>query len=682
MALSVIVIPGDGVTKQFSIPFSLGYLGNTEFVTCRVGSEVDGTGAPVYRNLTFLSDETVVVSGAAPGVGVPVRFERTVPRNELLVNYEDDAIINEENMNTSQLQLIMLVQEIADGRFSQFQTNVDMAGNRFTNMGNPVNAQDGATKFYVDASYGSNLANLNATLAARDEAIAARNQANTAAAGAKTSETNAKTSETNAATSRTQAANSASAAATSRTNALTSENNSKANENASAVSAAAALASQNAAKTSETNAKTSETNAKNSEAGVTSSANAAAASATAANTSATNAATSATNASTSASSASSANTAARLRRDQAQLWAQAPQNQQIDDGTNPVGYSAYHWSKIAEQAAGGGVSSWIGLAGSITKAQAEEALSTFGTRLNLTASINLPTVAAADMANGDMWMDPTTGLFLRYAGVTRYVWDDRRMGPLPSNAVADAGTETTTRPWSSALVRRNVMAAPVSSAVQSALDMKLDKTGGAMAGGLTFGASTVTNPPDLSRHLALYGTTYGFSVTGSSFNSVSQANWQWVSHTGVVRMSLSSTGILDVPGGITTPKPATGDNSNRVATTSFVAETIAENVPVLYNSFPAEITIATGTIRTPNPTKAVEVTAQFTAVSNVPSYLRLRAGTSTVVANNPFVTSGYSPNGSAMGSFTFVVPPNGNYSLDASQVPIAGNIRVFERTLG
>lgn len=218
MALSVIVIPGNGVTKQFSIPFSLGYLENPSFVTCRVGNEVDGTGAPVYRNLTFLSGETVVVSGAAPGVGVPVRFERTVPRDELLVNYEDDAIINEENMNTSQLQLIMLVQEIADGRFTQFQSNVDLAGNRFTNMGDPIDAQDGATKAYVDLRYSSNLETLNATIVARDAAIAARNQASTFA-------TNSSTSATNSANSATASATSASTSAARATDAFNYRNN-------------------------------------------------------------------------------------------------------------------------------------------------------------------------------------------------------------------------------------------------------------------------------------------------------------------------------------------------------------------------------------------------------------------------------------------------------------------------
>jgi len=114
MALSVIVVPGDGVTTQFSIPFALGYINQSD-ITCRVGTEVDGLGNPLYRTLTFMTADTVQVSGTPAGVGVPVTFRRTVTRNQLLVDWENGTVMEETNMNIAQKQALMLVHEVLMG---------------------------------------------------------------------------------------------------------------------------------------------------------------------------------------------------------------------------------------------------------------------------------------------------------------------------------------------------------------------------------------------------------------------------------------------------------------------------------------------------------------------------------------------------------------------------------------
>ncbi|PHS22129.1 MAG: hypothetical protein COA84_13185 [Robiginitomaculum sp.] len=46
-------------------------------------------------------------------------------------------------------------------------------------------------------------------------------------------------------------------------------------------------------------------------------------------------------------------------------------------------------------------------------------------------------------------------------------------------------------------------------------------SGDTMTNGLAFGASVVVSPQDLTRHLSLYGTIYGFSITNSTLNHVS-----------------------------------------------------------------------------------------------------------------------------------------------------------------
>ena len=55
MANSVVTATGDGVTVQYTLNFTLGIL-RRDYVTCRVGSEVDGAGDPVYRTLEWVSD--------------------------------------------------------------------------------------------------------------------------------------------------------------------------------------------------------------------------------------------------------------------------------------------------------------------------------------------------------------------------------------------------------------------------------------------------------------------------------------------------------------------------------------------------------------------------------------------------------------------------------------------------
>jgi glucan-binding YG repeat protein len=160
-------------------------------------------------------------------------------------------------------------------------SDLDAGSNRIINVTNPTDAQDAATKNFVETGATSQV------VAATAQATAAAASATAAAASesaAATSESNAGTSESNAAASATAASASESAAATSESNAAASESNAASSATASAASATAAAASESAAATSESNAassasaaSTSETNAASS---ATSAANSAAAAAT------------------------------------------------------------------------------------------------------------------------------------------------------------------------------------------------------------------------------------------------------------------------------------------------------------------------------------------------------------------------------------------------------------------
>lgn len=59
--------------------------------------------------------------------------------------------------------------------------------------------------------------------------------------------------------------------------------------------------------------------------------------------------------------------------------------------------------------------------------------------------------------------------------------------------------------------------------VDTANGLKVTKTGDSMSGALTFGSSVASSRQDLSKHIALYGSTYGFSITGGSLNHICDA---------------------------------------------------------------------------------------------------------------------------------------------------------------
>lgn len=204
MALSRVVAIGDGVTNTFVVNFALGYI-KQEDVTCRVGDEADGLGDPIYRTITFNTPSLLTISGVTPGVGERVVFERSVEREQLLVDYEDTAIINEENMNLSQKQALMLVHEILDGRFDSFDDNLDMGGFKITNLGTPTLPSDAVTKLYVDSIAGNNESSLAAAQAAAAASAASAAQSASSASGASTSANNANISAVNAAADRTLA---------------------------------------------------------------------------------------------------------------------------------------------------------------------------------------------------------------------------------------------------------------------------------------------------------------------------------------------------------------------------------------------------------------------------------------------------------------------------------------------
>ncbi|MGX9389619.1 phage tail fiber domain-containing protein [Nitrobacteraceae bacterium UC4449_H16] len=176
MAYSRVIAIGDGSTTQFAVNFVLGHLLSGD-VTCRVGTEVDGVGDPLYRSITFLTENLIEVAGAPAGDGVPVQFDRTVDKSNLRVDYNDGDNLDEDNLMTSQKQLMMALHEALDGRLS-FTQDVDAAGFSIINVRDPADAGDIANKQFVldnNSSASAATAEAAAALASSKAEIAVEN---------------------------------------------------------------------------------------------------------------------------------------------------------------------------------------------------------------------------------------------------------------------------------------------------------------------------------------------------------------------------------------------------------------------------------------------------------------------------------------------------------------------------
>lgn len=188
MANSIITVLGDGVTTQYPLNFTLGIL-SRDYVTCRVGSEVDGLGAPVYRTLEWVTDGLVNIQGAVPGNNVPIVFKRTVPKYELQHDYSYGVPITEENLDESNLQTMMAIHEFLDGRLeSGFVQDLNMNGSKITDLGAGSDPND-AVNFAQLQSYTGGAP----AWAAQAQAYA--QEASDHLAGAVTAETNAETAQ-------------------------------------------------------------------------------------------------------------------------------------------------------------------------------------------------------------------------------------------------------------------------------------------------------------------------------------------------------------------------------------------------------------------------------------------------------------------------------------------------------
>lgn len=159
MPYSYAVYTGNGATTQYTVPFP--YLRKEHVV-----ASVDYVSA----SFTWVNNSTIQLT-ATPGNGTRVEVRRVTPVNNPLVDFADGSALVAADLDTNALQQTYINQEqddqLKDTIFVNAQGLLDADGQRITNVGNPVNAQDATTKTYVDnfVSQTANIANSAVTTA-------------------------------------------------------------------------------------------------------------------------------------------------------------------------------------------------------------------------------------------------------------------------------------------------------------------------------------------------------------------------------------------------------------------------------------------------------------------------------------------------------------------------------------
>ena len=250
MANTVVVYPGDGVTRQFTVPFD--YLNRT-FVHVYLNNDTEETQGTTWR---FISP-TVIERTAAPLVGETLTIRRMTSTNRI-VDFKDASVLRSFDLNTSQIQVLHIAEEAKDMTVDTIGTdiygNLDARWRRVVHVSSPVEDGDAL-------NFGTYKADLNGAAVARDRAEAAATKAEASAVtsknwadaasshkvAAEASEAAAKESETAASTSATTATNKATEASTSASKAKTEADAAKGWAEAAKGHADAAKVSEDAA---------------------------------------------------------------------------------------------------------------------------------------------------------------------------------------------------------------------------------------------------------------------------------------------------------------------------------------------------------------------------------------------------------------------------------------------------
>ena len=120
--------------------------------------KVEVDGVLKTQDTDYTLDTTVITfTNATPAGTNNVRIFRDTDIDDLRNEFFAGSAIRAQDLNDDFNQTLFALQEFEDQYVTktdgEFDTNVDMNGNRITNMGDPVDAQDAVTKQYLEDNY-------------------------------------------------------------------------------------------------------------------------------------------------------------------------------------------------------------------------------------------------------------------------------------------------------------------------------------------------------------------------------------------------------------------------------------------------------------------------------------------------------------------------------------------------
>lgn len=515
---------GDGIINSWAVPFA--YLKKSH-VKVYIDDVEDTT-------FTWLTDSSVAAT-STPADGAIVRVKRVTPRDALDTVLGNSGTFRGNDINNQSRQALYVAEEGYDALVGVLQLDAtvnewDFGSYQSKNIPTPTSDDSAANKAYVDAVAGS--------------ATAAAASATAAAASAST----ASTAATNASNSASAAASSASSASTSASTATTKAAEAAASAASVAGEADAAAASAVTAASEASDAADSATAAASSQSAAAGSATAAAGSASAASTSATNAASSASSASTSASTATTQAGIATTKATEASNSATAAAGSattasgHATTATTQAGIATTQATAAAASATAAGDSETAAAASATAAGNAQTAAETAQTAaetaLDTFDDIWLGSKTSAPTLDNDgnalqqgalYWNSTTDDLWVYNAGA----WE---VAALPASGAyvppSDDGAAlgSASLKWSDlflasgAVINFNASDVTLTHALNSLAVGGGDLSLADASFGLNFGSKATTGN-DVSKHIDLYGGTYGINITSSTLGLVTGGSY-------------------------------------------------------------------------------------------------------------------------------------------------------------
>ena len=116
-----------------------------------------GSGSAQYQVITNVSPKLIRLGTGIPSANVRIEIRRNSSLDSPLVDYADGATLTANDLDTSALQSLYIDQELKDSQFQTVSISATtglptLGTNPLTEVANPTNAQDAATKSYVDSN--------------------------------------------------------------------------------------------------------------------------------------------------------------------------------------------------------------------------------------------------------------------------------------------------------------------------------------------------------------------------------------------------------------------------------------------------------------------------------------------------------------------------------------------------